>query len=221
MPKPTWWNLHTTKREQILDEALFEFSQFPYAQASITAMVRRLEIAKGSIYQYFTDKEDLYITIVKLAHERVLYALRSRIPLSIYSESDVFVLLRRYFAETVSVSLDFPIESALIQRSYTDTGPAAPVVRLLAATIQRSFVEEIITSATQSKSLRSDIDMRVTVFVLESLLERMIPYINANIAFDGGDSPESVKQSAQQIVSFFDQLIAVLHGGLRSSSLES
>lgn len=215
MPKQTWRNLSPTKREQIEQDALSEFAQFPYNQASITSMVRRLNIAKGSIYQYFNDKEDLYVTIVRLAHERVLYALRTRIPLSLYRDADMFVLLRRYFAESVSVALDYPVETALIQRSLSDTGPAASTVHALAIHIQRTFVEEIVASAVQSKSLRSDIDTNVTVFILESLLERMIPFINRSVASEYVTHEEAARDSATQIVVFFDQLIAVLDGGLR------
>ena len=220
MPKQTWWNLDPAKREQIEYEALNEFAQYPFSQASVTSMVRRLHIAKGSIYQYFTDKEDLYVTVVRLAHERVLYELRTRIPLTLYRDADMFVLLRRYFAESVSVGLDFPIETALIQRSQTDTGPAAATVHALANHIQRTFVEEIVSSAVESRSLRPDIDTNVTVFILESLLERMIPYIHRSVASDDHGTEDSVRESATQIVVFFDQLITVLDGGLRSRTAE-
>ena len=217
MPTQTWVNLEAGKREQITQAALSEFAHHPYSQASITALVRRLGIAKGSVYQYFEDKEDLYVSLVRVAHERVHSALRSRIPLTLYREADVFVLLRRYFAESVGVSLDYPTEAALIQRSYTDGGPAAAVVRALAERIQRSFVEEIVTSAIQSHTIRADIDTHVFVFVLESLLARMIPYIQTHITPDTQATDEAIKQSATQIVMFFDQLITVLDQGLRAS----
>ncbi len=216
MPKQTWWNLDVAKREQIEYVALIEFAQYPYTQASVTSMVRRLQIAKGSIYQYFADKEDLYVTVVRLAHERIMYALRTRIPLTLYRDADMFALLRRYFAESVSVALDFPVETALIQRSQTDTGPASATVHALATHIQRTFVEEIVSSAVESKSLRPDIDKNVTVFILESLLERMIPYIQRSVVVADDGAEDAVRQSASQIVLFFDQLIAVLDGGMRA-----
>lgn len=220
MPKQTWWNLEAAKREQIEYEALIEFAQYPYTQASVTSMVRRLQIAKGSIYQYFTDKEDLYVMVVRLAHERIMYALRTRIPLTLYRDADMFALLRRYFAESVSVALDFPVETALIQRSQTDTGPAAATVHALATHIQRTFVEEIVSIAVESKSLRPDIDKNVVVFILESLLERMIPYIHRSVGVDDTGAEDAVRESASQIVLFFDQLISVLDGGLRARTSE-
>ncbi|MFM2308840.1 MAG: hypothetical protein RLY87_961 [Chloroflexota bacterium] len=220
MPKQTWTKLDEHKRDRIIQEALTEFAQYPYAQASITAMVRRLGIAKGSVYQYFEDKEDLYVAMVHIAHERVHVALRTRIPLALYREADVFTLLRRYFAESVSVSLDYPVEAALIQRSLYDTSPSAPAVRALADHIQRSFVEEVVSSAIQSRSLRDDVDTRVSVFVLESVLARMIPYMQMHIASDAHATEQEVTQSAAQIVRFFDDLVAVLNSGLQARPRE-
>lgn len=220
MPKQTWLKLDDAKRERFTQEALTEFAQFPYTQASITALVRRLGIAKGSVYQYFEDKEELYLAMVHIAHERVHVALRSRIPLALYREADVFTLLRRYFAESVSVSLDFPIEAALIQRSLHDTSPSAPAVRALAEHIQRSFVEEVVSSAVQTRSFRDDIDIRVFVFVLEAVLARMIPYIDMHIAPDAQASEQEVQQSATQIVRFFDDVVSVLNSGLQTQSRE-
>ena len=70
MPKTTFVNLDPSKRERFLDEALDEFAGHPYDQASITAIVKRLGIAKGSVYQYFDGKLDLFGHLLELARER-------------------------------------------------------------------------------------------------------------------------------------------------------
>jgi AcrR family transcriptional regulator len=60
MPKPTFENLPEDKRRRLIDLAVDEFTEHPYAQASLSRIVARAGIAKGSIYQYFEDKLDLY-----------------------------------------------------------------------------------------------------------------------------------------------------------------
>jgi AcrR family transcriptional regulator len=60
MPKPTFENLPEEKRRRLIDLAVDEFTEHPYAQASLSRIVARAGIAKGSIYQYFDDKLDLY-----------------------------------------------------------------------------------------------------------------------------------------------------------------
>lgn len=60
MPKPTFFRLPDDKRERLVEEAITEFAERSYAEASLSQIVRRVGIAKGSVYQYFDDKLDLY-----------------------------------------------------------------------------------------------------------------------------------------------------------------
>lgn len=64
MPTQTFLALASAKRTRIVEEAISEFSERTYGEASLSAIVRRLGIAKGSIYQYFADKRDLYCWLV-------------------------------------------------------------------------------------------------------------------------------------------------------------
>lgn len=72
MPKRTFLNLPEEKRQRIIDEALSEFARYPYHQASLSRIVRRAGIAKGSVYQYFEDKFDLYMHLLELTAEAKL-----------------------------------------------------------------------------------------------------------------------------------------------------
>ena len=64
MPKQTFFNLPDEKRDFILRVAVAEFAEKGYRAASISAVVAEAKIAKGSFYQYFEDKDDLYIHII-------------------------------------------------------------------------------------------------------------------------------------------------------------
>jgi len=65
MPKQTFFNLSAEKREHIMDIAIRTFAEDGYQEASITSIVSRAGIAKGSFYQYFEDKDDLYLHILR------------------------------------------------------------------------------------------------------------------------------------------------------------
>lgn len=66
MPKDTFFNLPEDKREKILDAAMSEFEHDSYENASINQIVAKSGISKGSFYQYFEDKKDLYKHILSL-----------------------------------------------------------------------------------------------------------------------------------------------------------
>ncbi|EOH92169.1 hypothetical protein UAW_03153 [Enterococcus haemoperoxidus ATCC BAA-382] len=60
MPKTTFFHLTEEKQQRILEAASIEFSRTPLKDASIANIVKLAEIPRGSFYQYFEDKEDLY-----------------------------------------------------------------------------------------------------------------------------------------------------------------
>ena len=70
MPKNTFDKLSELKKQQLLKAAYQEFALKSLDSASITLLVKKLGIAKGSIYQYFENKEDLYLYLLENAEHR-------------------------------------------------------------------------------------------------------------------------------------------------------
>jgi AcrR family transcriptional regulator len=64
MPTETFFRLPAEKRERFVDEAIREFADKPFAEASLSQIAARAQVAKGSVYQYFGDKLDLYRWLV-------------------------------------------------------------------------------------------------------------------------------------------------------------
>ena len=56
----TFLRLPEEKRGRFLEAAWGEFTRVKFADASINQIVRHAGIPRGSFYQYFTDKEDLF-----------------------------------------------------------------------------------------------------------------------------------------------------------------
>jgi len=61
MPKDTFNNLSADKKRKIFDAAVQEFSTKRFSEASINQIIKNAGIPRGSFYQYFKDKEDLYL----------------------------------------------------------------------------------------------------------------------------------------------------------------
>ncbi|MEG0078371.1 MULTISPECIES: TetR/AcrR family transcriptional regulator [Enterococcus] len=60
MPKETFFHLTKEKQQRIMKAAKKEFSRVPLGDASIAQIIKDAGIPRGSFYQYFEDKEDLY-----------------------------------------------------------------------------------------------------------------------------------------------------------------
>lgn len=65
MPSATFFNLAEEKRKRIFDAAVDEFSTVRYSEGSINRIIKQAGIPRGSFYQYFKDKEDLYLYILE------------------------------------------------------------------------------------------------------------------------------------------------------------
>lgn len=60
MPTKTFFNLPEEKRGRIFEAAVDEFSEVRFSEASINRIIKAAGISRGSFYQYFEDKEDLF-----------------------------------------------------------------------------------------------------------------------------------------------------------------
>ena len=60
MIKQTFYNLPETKRERIYQAIKTEFDRVPLDKISINSIIKEANISRGSFYQYFDDKGDLY-----------------------------------------------------------------------------------------------------------------------------------------------------------------
>ncbi|WPP09839.1 TetR family transcriptional regulator [Pediococcus inopinatus] len=60
MPKATYFNLNKEKKARLMQAAQHEFSRASLGEVSVSAIVEDAQIPRGSFYQYFENKEDLY-----------------------------------------------------------------------------------------------------------------------------------------------------------------
>jgi uroporphyrinogen-III synthase/AcrR family transcriptional regulator len=67
------------KREKILDAAAELFSNKNYHEVMMDDVAKLISVAKGTVYNYFTSKEELYFTIMKTRMESLLILLRQKI----------------------------------------------------------------------------------------------------------------------------------------------
>lgn len=81
MPKPTFFNLDPDKRQRVIDAAIHEFGRHPFPQANLGRIAQAAGVSKGSMYQYFDNKVDLYGWLVTVhMTERKMAAIDTGAP---------------------------------------------------------------------------------------------------------------------------------------------
>lgn len=99
MPKETFFHLPEEKRKRILQAAQVEFSRTSLQEASIAKIIKLAEIPRGSFYQYFENKEDLYFYYLEMLRFKSTQDLQREIA---RAQGDLLVGIEVYFTQLVS-----------------------------------------------------------------------------------------------------------------------
>jgi TetR/AcrR family transcriptional regulator len=169
----TFNNLDQRKQNRIFLVAVTEFSRYGFAKASINRLVEDLGIAKGSVFQYFGDKEGLFTFVFSRAVTMVKDFLKRARDES--KGQDFFARL-----ESILVSgVDFIRKHPRIYALYTKIqfeGNLSFCSRLLASLRGESygFIAGLIETGIERGELRPDLDVRKTAFLLDAVLDRFL-----------------------------------------------
>ena len=78
MPFETFFNLNSEKRDKIEKAIESEFGKNSFEKVSISNIIEKAEIPRGSFYQYFKDKEDAIKYVVsKYMEMETKYAVKT------------------------------------------------------------------------------------------------------------------------------------------------
>ena len=94
-------NKAAARRAAILDAALDEFSALGFAAARLDDVARRADVAKGTIYLHFKDKEALFQELVRVQMNPVVAifeaALASDMPLNVLMDQAIEIFIREIY----------------------------------------------------------------------------------------------------------------------------
>ena len=117
MPTNQFLNLEAEKQNRIIQAAITEFAQNTYVNASTNRIVKACGISKGSLFKYFTDKEDLYFFLL----DTVLWEMLRDIESDVENLStELFQRIIDYSALEISWYIKNPDKGRLIMSAVTE-----------------------------------------------------------------------------------------------------
>lgn len=100
MPKHTFFKISKEKQSRIINAARHEFLSVPYSEVSINRIIKQAEIPRGSFYQYFEDKEDLFYFTLQENKNSLFEILSNEIE---KAEGDIFQCIERNIGRIVDI----------------------------------------------------------------------------------------------------------------------
>lgn len=203
MPKPTFFNLPEDKQERIIDAAIIEFKDNNFDSSSINKIVENSGIAKGSFYQYFEDKKDLYKYIISLAVEEKLKYM-SPVMENPFNY-DFFTLLREMYLSGLNFAKENPNLVAIGDRLLSDTSHPLylEIIKENVDTSYRVF-ESLLIRGIERGEIREGIDVKLTAYLITSLNNSVVDYYTKNNKSDIN----------YDIMGIIDKLLDLLHFGI-------
>ena len=119
MPERLFFELDRDKREKITEAALAEFAAYGYDNSSTNRIVRACGISKGSLFLYFSGKEDLYMYVAGTAANELAREME-------LGEKDLpaglFERIAVYSAMEISWYINNPLKGRLLVRAFSGDG---------------------------------------------------------------------------------------------------
>ncbi|MBI4964963.1 MAG: TetR/AcrR family transcriptional regulator [Desulfomonile tiedjei] len=166
MPKKTFSKISEEKRDRVLTEAARFFAERGFSQSDMAELAARANVSKGSLYDYFESKEDLYISVCRDALRRSREAVYG----GIKPGWDIYRQVDHIFRKGAAFSLAHP---EYVQMYLQITSPGMEV---FANAITREVegytavhLKSLIRDGIQKGIVRKDIDINLTAFLINTV----------------------------------------------------
>lgn len=154
------------KRNMILEAALKRFKRFGLSKTTMEEIARDLEISKGSLYYYFSDKESIYVAVVECMIAECFLDMSAYVEeapsttaiMDRYLELKEKMLLEYHFLFGVNEWIK-DVPSSLMRQTIE-----------LLQHVEISFLSATISKGVESGELHKDTDAELTAQLLVNVL---------------------------------------------------
>jgi len=208
------------KRERIIETASKLFSRKNYHQVMMEDVAKLTSVAKGTVYNYFSSKEELYFSIMRQRMEKLTDSLKNKIRSEVSSIDSLrsFVIhLYMFMMKYQNFFLMYRKESlqSRLGLAGTDKKDNEICIELLTLENQlRDLLSGIINSGKKQGLFRDiDDDFAVNI-ILGSIYGAVQQGIDKNPATDGQDYPEEEERD-----KIFEFILYGLYSDNRSKDI--
>lgn len=205
MPYQTFFNLSEDKRELITHYAIEEFFEYGYEKGSISRIVANTGIAKGSFYQYFENKDDLYLYVLSVvSSKKIEYS--STIFKQI-EDTPLIDIIKELFVSGVSFYRDHPKYTTIM--SDFMKGRSAIHKLHKAQSVNKS--NEFFTALINRKKETGEINPQLDSATLADMIAFLSVYFSENIA-----ERLAPRYEEEEMLSAIENMLLIVKQGIEN-----
>lgn len=181
-------------------------------------MVRRAGIAKGSIYQYFDDKKDLYLYLIRLVGEaKVRFMAQEKPP----AGRDFFEDFRGQLLAGARFGLASPRNQLYVQvASKMYASPIRDEMLAKMKEMSEAYLADLVRAAQEKGQIRTDVPVELVTYFLNAVMSEFHRYVArvAGVDPDRIAEPEILERmQGLDLEGIFTDLVGLLRDGLRKA----
>ena len=212
MPKQTFLNLPEEKRQVIVNAAIDEFAEHGYKAASINRMVANSKISKGSFYQYFEDKMDVFRYLMDLvANEKVEFFKGKHPP---DNNMDIFGYFRWIVKTGMEFNSAYPRMTQAATRVLLNEGLYYGENFAEYHKLTAEMLEAMIKQAMKHGEVDPSVDIELAVMVMDTWTNAITTYVLKE-GMKQKDIMKWVRSARTQ--ERIDKMLYVMEYGLRKT----
>lgn len=195
MPKRTFYNLSDEKKKRIFNAALQEFSVRFFSQASLNQIIKNAGISKGSFYQYFENKEDIYLYMIEVISKeksKILSQVKGMDP-----DADVFEVIMHSTRESLEQGNEKPGYVELGMRMELDNSEITMKIRKSST----DKFEKMVERDKERGLIKPEVDSELVV--------NLISTFSLNEYFRNGSDKERYLKNLGDAIKVIKEGIAV------------
>lgn len=165
-------NLPEEKKEKIFREAIKEFGKKGYEKGNIGEIAKNAGVAKGSMYQYFQDKKELYMYCVKESYNVSMRYGFSKI--NNFEEANIFDFVYQGFKDTWPfLKEEKELYIFLLKVAYENKHTIKDAALTYLLEQSRIFMRKLIEANKEKGYIRKDISTESIIIFIEGVSARM------------------------------------------------
>lgn len=211
MPKQTFFNLPENKRKTITNAAIDEFAEFGFEAASINRVVENSGISKGSFYQYFEDKMDVFKYLIDVLAQEKMEFFKGKHPPS--PGQSIF----GYFRWMIKTGMEFNSTNPKLVKAIARVllGEGMYYGQMF-ADIKKKTTDALV-SMIQNAKQNGEIDKNVDERMAANVMDTWSNVISNSILNEGMQKRDIMKWvRSPKAQKYIDDMLSIMEHGLRN-----
>ena len=164
MPKKTFTRLNDKKKGIIIEGAIKAFNKQPYDKVTVADIVKHCHIPRGSFYQYFQDKFDLFMYLLLTIQKKKMAYLEPA--LKRVGKDPFLDLYMEMFEAGFNFADDYPALSKIGYHLYFSQDPDVKKIMQQLEENGVKIIQSLLEKDQRAGHTRPEVDMEIVAIIL-------------------------------------------------------